>query len=157
MEVLAAYHKNRNKNSLWTKRCHHASNPICNGSDNLNGFNILRAATFVVSNAVRNIILPGIVPVITVAKPLYNPGIPSVFSRPLIMSRLFNRKTILRNGRSTKRMNQSHTIKGEFKIGGGLEDEGSNGDVLAQLGQSGENGRGPDRGTRGGRRGWSRP
>ena len=54
------------------------------GSDNVYGSTILKAATFVVSNAVRNIILAGMAPVMTVPKPLYKPGIPSVLSMPLI-------------------------------------------------------------------------
>lgn len=56
----------------------------CVGSENLKGSTTLKAETFVVSNAVRNKILVGIAPVMTVPKPLYKPGIPSVFSRPLI-------------------------------------------------------------------------
>lgn len=56
----------------------------CAGSDNLKGSTIFNAATFVVSNAVRNNILVGMAPVTTVPKPLYKPGIPSVFSRPFM-------------------------------------------------------------------------
>lgn len=59
------------------------------GSDNLKGSTILKAVTLDVSNAVRNIILAGTAPVITVPKPLYNPGIPSVFSRPFMTESAF--------------------------------------------------------------------
>lgn len=55
----------------------------CTGSDSLNGSTILNAATLVVSSAVRNIILAGIAPVMTVPKPLYKPGMPSFRTRPL--------------------------------------------------------------------------
>lgn len=61
----------------------------CVGSDSFKGSIILNAATFVVSNAVRKIILAGIAPVITVPKPLYRPGIPSAFNRPLITDNAF--------------------------------------------------------------------
>ena len=59
------------------------------GSDNLNGSTILNAATFVVSKAVRKIILAGTAPVITVPNPLYKPGIPSVLRMPLMTENAF--------------------------------------------------------------------
>lgn len=59
------------------------------GSDTFSGSTTLNAATFVVSNAVRNIILAGIAPPMTVLKPLYKPGIPSAFKRPLITENAF--------------------------------------------------------------------
>jgi len=42
----------------------------CVGSEKLNGSTILKAVTFVVSNAVRKIILAGTAPVMTVPNPL---------------------------------------------------------------------------------------
>lgn len=53
-------------------------------SDRLNGSSIRKEATFVVSKAVRNIILAGTAPVMTVPNPLYKPGMPSVLSNPLM-------------------------------------------------------------------------
>lgn len=61
----------------------------CAGSDSLNGSTILKAVAFVVSKAVRNSILAGIAPVMTVPKPLYRPGIPSVLRIPLITEKAF--------------------------------------------------------------------
>lgn len=58
-------------------------------SDSLNGSSILKAATFVVSKVVRNMILAGIAPVITVPNPLYKPGTPSVLSKPFTTENAF--------------------------------------------------------------------
>jgi len=55
----------------------------CVVSDSLNGSSILKEATFVVSKAVRNMILAGIAPVTAVPNPLYKPRMPSVLSNPL--------------------------------------------------------------------------
>lgn len=61
----------------------------CVGCDNLNGSIVLKAATFDLSNTVRNRILAGMDPIVTVPKPLYSPGIPSFFSMPLITEKAF--------------------------------------------------------------------
>lgn len=58
-------------------------------SDSPNGSSILKEAAFVVSRAERKMILAGIAPVITVPKPLYKPGMPSVLSNPLATENAF--------------------------------------------------------------------
>jgi len=55
----------------------------CVGSLNSKGATNLKAEILVVSRAVRNMILAGTAPVMTVPKPRYRPGTPSFFKIPL--------------------------------------------------------------------------